>query len=74
MDCSPPGFPVHGVLQARILECVAISFPSDLPNPGIEPASSALLVDSFLKEYTIGYTMLCSFIYQLISSWVVFTV
>ena len=24
--CSPPGSPVHGILQARILECVAISF------------------------------------------------
>ena len=24
-DCSPPGSPVHGVLQARILEWVAIS-------------------------------------------------
>ena len=24
--CSPPGFSVHGVLQARILEWVAISF------------------------------------------------
>ena len=26
MDCSPPGFPVHGILQARILEWVAISY------------------------------------------------
>ena len=26
MDCSPPGFSVHGILQARILECVAIPF------------------------------------------------
>ena len=26
MDCSPPGFFVHGIFQARILECVAISF------------------------------------------------
>ena len=26
MDCSLPGFPVHGILQARILEWVAISF------------------------------------------------
>ena len=24
MDCSPPGSSVHGVLQARLLECVAI--------------------------------------------------
>ena len=26
MDCSPPGFSVHGISQARILEWVAISF------------------------------------------------
>ena len=26
MDCSPPGFSVHGILQARILESVAIPF------------------------------------------------
>ena len=26
MDCSPPGSSVHGILQARILECVALPF------------------------------------------------
>ena len=26
MDCSPPGSSVHGILLARILEWVAISF------------------------------------------------
>ena len=26
MDCSPPGSSVHGILQARILEWVAIFF------------------------------------------------
>ena len=26
MDCSPSGFSVHGILQARTLEWVAISF------------------------------------------------
>ena len=26
MDCIPPGFSVHGILQARIQEWVAISF------------------------------------------------
>ena len=30
MDCSPPGPSVHGILQARILEWVAISFSSEL--------------------------------------------
>ena len=46
MDCSPPGSSVHGILQARILEWVAISSPGDFPNPGIEPESPALQVDS----------------------------
>ena len=33
MDHSPPGFSVHGILQARILEWVAVSFSrgSSLP-------------------------------------------
>ena len=39
MNCSPPGSSVHGILQARLLEWVAISFSRDLPNPGIEPTS-----------------------------------
>ena len=25
-DCNPPDFPVHGILQARILERIAIPF------------------------------------------------
>ena len=36
---------VHGILQARILEWVAIPSPGDLPNPGIEPRSLALQAD-----------------------------
>ena len=34
-----PGSSVLGILQARILECVAIPTPEDLPDPGIEPRS-----------------------------------
>ena len=37
MDCSLPGFSVHGILQARILEWVVISTLGDLPNPRIKP-------------------------------------
>ena len=50
MDCSLPGSSVHGILQARILEWVAIPFSGDLPNLGIEPRSPALQADSFLSE------------------------
>ena len=32
MDCSPPGSSVHGILQARILECVAITFSNTVSN------------------------------------------
>ena len=49
MDCSLPGS-VHGILQARILEWVAIPSPGDLPNPGIKPGSPALQADSLPSE------------------------
>ena len=40
---SPPGS-AHGILQARILEWVAMPTPpGDLPDPGIEPVSLSLL-------------------------------
>ena len=49
MDDSPPGSCVHGILQARILEWVAIcqywKIPGDLPNPGMEPRSPAFQAD-----------------------------
>ena len=39
MDCSPPGSSVHGILQERILERVAMPSSGDLPDPGIKPVS-----------------------------------
>ena len=41
MACSLPGFSVHGIFQARILE-LPFPSPGDLPDPGIEPVSPAL--------------------------------
>ena len=32
MDCSPPGSFVHGILQARLLEWVAVSFSKYMQN------------------------------------------
>ena len=52
MNCNPPGSSVHGNLQARILEWVAIPFSRDVPNPGTEPKSAALQADSLLSEPT----------------------
>ena len=40
-DCSLSDSSVHGILQARILEWVAMPFSRDLPNPGIKPTSAA---------------------------------
>jgi len=39
MDCSPPGSSVHGILQARILEWVAMPSSDDLLDPGIKLTS-----------------------------------
>ena len=50
MDCSLPGFSIHGILQARVLEWVAIPSPGDLPDPGIEPRSPALEADALTSE------------------------
>jgi len=42
LDYSPPGFSVHGISQARILEWVAMPFSRGFPDPGIQPVSPAL--------------------------------
>ena len=42
-DCNPPASSVHGILQARILEWVAVPFSKGSPNPGIEPGSQLCL-------------------------------
>ena len=39
MDGSLPGFAVHEIFQARMLEWVDIPSPEDLPDPGTEPGS-----------------------------------
>ena len=52
-DCSPSSPSVHGILQVRILECVAYPPLGDLLGPGIEPTSPesfALQVDSLPTE------------------------
>ena len=49
-DCSPPGSSVHGILQARILEWVAVPFFRRFPDPGIESRSPAFQADSLPSE------------------------
>ena len=50
VDCSLPGSSVHGILQARILEWVAITFSGDPPDPGIKPRSPTLEADALTSE------------------------
>ena len=50
VDCSLPGFSVHGVLQGGILEWVVISSPGDLPDLGIKLRSPAFQADSLSSE------------------------
>ena len=54
IECSLTGSSVHGISQARILEW--ISFPGDLPNPGIKPTSltSPALAGGFFTTVPSG--------------------
>ena len=50
MDYNLPGSSVHGILQARILEWIAILFSKGSSQPKGEPGSPALQADSLLSE------------------------
>ena len=50
MDCSLPGSFIHGILQARILEWVAIPSPVAHLDPGIKPESPTLQANSLPSE------------------------
>ena len=50
MDCSLPGSSLHGILQARILEWVAISFSRRSSDLGIKPESPAFQADALTSE------------------------
>ena len=48
--CDPMDYTVHGILQAIILEWVAVPSPGHLPNPGIKPRSPTSQADSLPAE------------------------
>ena len=54
MDCSLPGSSVHGILQARILEWVAIPFSMGSSRPRDRTRSPALQADSFTTRKALG--------------------
>ena len=62
IDCSPPGFSVHGILQARILSRLPFSTPGYLPDPGFKPISLSLRhyqADS-LPLQLLGNSQICN--------------
>ena len=68
MDCGPPGSSVCGILQARILESVAIAFlQGNLPNPGIEPTSPALASGFFTLSHQGSPTRLSGLLINVVS-------
>ena len=50
MDSSPPGSSVHGILQARILECVAMPFSRGSSQPRDWTCVSCLAGEFFTTE------------------------
>ena len=57
LDCSPPASTVGRNFQARRLEGTAISTYRDLPDPGIEHASSASpALQAYLPAEPLGNT------------------
>ena len=60
MDCSPQGSSVHGILQGRILEWVAISFSRESSQPRARTQVSCIAGRFFTIWATIVYFLFCS--------------
>ena len=58
MDCSPPGSSVHGILQARVPECVAIFFSRGSSRPRDETQVSRVMGRCFNLRAT-RWTGIC---------------
>ena len=60
MDCSLPGSSAPGILQARILEWVAISFSRQPPQPRDQTRDSCLAGGFFTTELPTTAQLLCT--------------
>ena len=66
LDCSPPGSSIHGILQARVLEWVAIAFSKslltfmsiELPMLSNHLLCSLLLLPSIYSSIRVFYSKL----------------
>ena len=67
-DCSPPGSSVHGIVQARILEWVTISFSRDLPTKRSNPRLQHWQADSFHCATWEAWALL-SYLFSVAENW-----
>ena len=65
MDCSPPGSSVHGIHQARILDCVAMPFSMGSYGPRYQTWVSCFAG----RLFTIWVTREFQYIYYYHSKW-----
>ena len=62
MDCSPPGSSVHGILQARILEWVAISSSRGSSRPRDQTCvSCTCCIDRWILHHWVTWEAQCIF-------------
>ena len=59
IDSSPPGSPIPGILRARTLEWVAISFSSHIKLDAYKSPSIVPELWKMLNKYMLCYAMLC---------------
>ena len=58
MDCSPPGSSVHGFSRQEYWGELPFPPPGDLPHPGIEPGSPALVAGRVhVKNASLAFSM-----------------
>ena len=55
VDCSLPGFSVHGIFQEEYWSGLPFPSPGDLSNPGMEPRIPALLYKFFTAKLPLIY-------------------
>ena len=54
MNCSPPGFPVHGIFQAKTMDSVSISYSRGSSRPRNGPYVSSI---SWIGRWIFFFTM-----------------
>ena len=61
MDCRAPGSSIHGISKQEYWSVLPFPSPGDLPDPGIKPASPAL-VGAHSSSYSIFTSFLQDFV------------